>query len=133
MGRHRQYERGRIIVDPDINVWPHEMDTARALASAGMTVEFVRRSEAPHATSADVLIDGVLWEMKAPVSDKLRRIQKTLREALHQSPYVVFDARRMKRLPDAAIEREVRKQAAELRSLRGLRYVSKRGEVIDIR
>lgn len=37
--------KGKIIIAPDLNVWPHEYETAKALAMAGMTVEFIRRSE----------------------------------------------------------------------------------------
>lgn len=58
-------EKGKIIIAPGINVWPHELKTAEALAEAGHVVEFVRRREEKRAKSADALIDGVLWEMKA--------------------------------------------------------------------
>lgn len=66
-----------------------------------MTVEFIRKSEEPYAASADVLIDGIQWEMKSPKSDKLKMVQKNLRLALRQSRNVIFDSRRMKKLPDS--------------------------------
>lgn len=66
-----------------------------------MTVEFIRKSEEPYATSADVLIDGIQWEMKSPKSDKLKMVQKNLRLALRQSRNVIFDSRWMKKLPDS--------------------------------
>ena len=34
---------GKIIIEPGLNVWPHELKTAEALAAAGYTVEFIRR------------------------------------------------------------------------------------------
>lgn len=34
---------GKIIIAADINVWPHEMETAKALAAVGFTVEFVKK------------------------------------------------------------------------------------------
>lgn len=125
--------RGKIIISPDVNVWPHEMKTAEALARAGFTLEFIRRSEEQRATSADVIIDGLVWEMKAPKSDKLRRVQRSLRNALHQSQNVIFDSRRMKGIPDAPIERELRKYAAELRKLKHLMFVNRKGEVLVIK
>lgn len=97
--------RGKIIIAPDLNVWPHEYETAKALAMAGMTVEFIRRSEEHRTTSADVIVNGLIWEIKAPESDKAKVIEKNLRKALHQSKNVIFDARRMKKLPDMVIER----------------------------
>ena len=76
--------RGKIIIAPDLNVWPHEYETAKALAMAGMTVEFIRRSEEYRTTSADVIINGMGWEIKSPRSDKASAIDKNIRKALHQ-------------------------------------------------
>lgn len=92
-------------------------------------MEFIRRSEEKRAKSADCLIDGEVWEMKAPESDKLKVIEKNLRKALKQSHNIVFDARRMKRLPDRAIRRETAKWCSELGSVRHLIYVDRYGEV----
>ena len=118
-------QTGKIIIAPDINVWPHELETAKALSRAGMTVEFLRRSEEQRTTSADVVIDGLQWEMKAPKAGNARRIQKTLREALHQADSVIFDSRRMPQMPDSAIERELRKSAGSLKSIRRLIFVNR--------
>lgn len=125
--------KGKIIIAPGINVWPHELKTAEALATAGYTVEFVRRSEVEHQTSADIIMEGAVWEMKAPTSDRTDMIQKNLRRALHQSLNVIFDARRMKKLPDRVIEREVRTRAAELKTLRRLIYVNRKSQVVVIK
>lgn len=125
--------RGKIIIAPDLNVWPHEYETAKALAIAGMTVEFIRRSEEYRTTSADVIANGLIWEIKAPESDKAKVIEKNLRKALHQSKNVIFDARRMKKLPDMVIEREVRKWCCELRTIKHLIYVNRGGEVCIIK
>lgn len=124
---------GTITAPPDLNILPHEMDTARALAGIGMDVEFVRRTWGNRVTSADFVADGVLWEVKAPCSSSLRVVQKHLRAALHQSRDVVFDAQRMKGLADASVEQEVRKWAAELPRLRRLIYISRHGEVVKIK
>ena len=126
-------EKGEVIIPPDVNVWPHELRTAKALAAEGYTVRFIRKSERFRENSADVLIDGILWEMKAPKSSRLCRVQENLRHALHQSRYVVFDSRRMKKIPDVAIEREIRKWAKELKRLKALKYVDKHGQVFDIK
>ncbi len=125
--------KGKVIIAPGINIWPHELKTAEALATVGYVVEFVRRNEAEHQTSADVIMAGAVWEMKAPKSDRADMIQKNLRRALHQSQNVIFDARRMKKLPDRVIEREVRIRAAELRTLRHLIYVNRKGMAIVIK
>lgn len=124
---------GKIIIPAGVNVWPHELDTAKSLAAVGYVVEFARRNEGAHEKSADLLIADELWEMKAPKSDKPSAVDKNLRKALHQASRVIFDSRRMKGLPDAVIERELRKSAASLRSVKRLLFVNRHGSVIDIK
>ena len=126
-------KRGKIVIESGANVWPHEMDTAKAFAAAGYTVEFMRRSEGRRVTTADVVIDGVVWEIKSPESHQLKVIEKNIRAALHQSRDVIFDCHRMKKLENERIEREVRKWARELSSVRRLFYVNRRGEVVKIK
>lgn len=127
-------QQGKIIKQFGVNVWPHEQTTAEALVAVGYTVEFVRRSEEKRSTSADVLINGEVWEMKAPTSDSAAAIEKNVRKALHQSKWVIFDSRRMGRaVSDITVERELRKCAASLHSLRRLLFVNRAGEVVDIK
>ncbi len=124
---------GRVIIPPDVNLWPHELRTADALARAGHVVEFVRKNDTPHEKTADALVDGVLWEFKAPRSSHLSAVERNLKKGRWQSERIVFDGRRMKRLPDYAIEREVRTRAYRIPHIRKLLYVNKQGQIIDIK
>ena len=126
-------QQGKIIIARDLNVWEHELKTAKALADAGCVVEFIRRSEEKRAKSADALIDGVVWEMKSPTADNLHALDRNIRRGLHQSGNIVFDSVRMKKVPDSAVERELRKLAAELCSLKHLKFVNRKRAVIDIK
>ena len=110
----------------------NELKTAEALAADGRTVEFIPRSKNRYDKSADVFMNGLIWEMKAPKSDKLHMVEQNLRRALRQSRNVIFDSRRMKGLPDHAIERELRKRGKELKSLERLLFVNRHAQVIDI-
>lgn len=130
---HMSKQQGKIIAAPGLNVWEHELRTAQALADAGYVVEFIRRSEEKRAKSADVLIDGVAWEMKSPTADNLHALDRNLRRGLHQSGNIVLDSFRIKQVPDYAVERELRKLAAELRSLKHLKFVNRKRAVIDIK
>ena len=123
---------GKIIIQPGVNVWPHELKTAEALAAAGHVVEFIPKSDNRYDKSADILMDEMVWEIKAPKSEKLHMVEQNLRRALKQSQNAIFDSRRMKGLPDQAIERELRKWGKELRSLRRLLFVNRHAQVIDI-
>ena len=127
-------KRGQIIIQSGANVWPHEMKTAEALAAAGRTVEFIRRSEEQRTTSADAIIDGIVWEMKAPKASNLKAIEKNLRKTLDQSNCVILDSRRMKGIPDHAIERELQACAAgRIKNLKHLLFVNRNAQVIDIK
>lgn len=125
--------RGKIIIAPDLNVWPHEYETAKALAMAGMTVEFIRRSEEYRTTSADAIIDGAVWEIKVPKAINPKAIERNLRKASHQAANIVFNARRMKGASDMIIERELRNGCAKVKAIKRLIYVNRSGAVIDIR
>lgn len=124
---------GNIIIPGDANVWPHEQKTAQALARAGYTVKFVKKSEDPYATSADVLIDGVLWEMKSPTASSIKAVERNLKRARWQSGNIIFDSRRMKNVPDAAIERELHKWASELNGVSHVLFVNRHSAVIDVK
>ena len=127
-------QQGKIIIEPGLNVWPHELRTAKALAEAGYTVEFIKKSNTPHEKTADIMIDGMLREMKAPNGSSLKRVEKNIRRALAQSCNVVFDSRRMKGIPDSAIERELRTCAfGRVKRLDHLLFVNRKGAVIDIK
>lgn len=124
---------GNITIPGDSGIWPHEYETARALAREGYNITFIKKSDVKHERTPDVLIDGELWEMKSPKSSSTRAIERNLRRALGQSSRVVFDSSRMKQMPDLTVERELRKRAEEMKSLKRLILVSKRRQVIDIK
>lgn len=124
---------GEIIIKPDVDVWKHEIRTAQALAAAGYTVFFLKRRERDYERTPDVMIDGEVWEMKSPVSGNLAKVRKILRKALSQSNNIIYDSQRVKGTPDLNIERELRKQANDIRSIRRLLFVNKKREIIDIK
>lgn len=104
------------------------------MAAAGYTVEFIRRNEQLRATSADVIMDGIVWEMKAPKASNMKAVEKNLRKAMNQSNCVIFDSRRMKEVPDHAIERELRICASgRIKKLKRLLFINRKAQVIDIK
>ena len=118
---------GKIIIPSDVNVWPHELKTAQSLSSAGFVVEFISRNQRSHENSADVKMDNLLWEIKAPISDKLTSIERNLRRGSKQSENIILDSRRMKRIPDEAILREVRTKAQHIKKLRRIILINRHG------
>lgn len=127
-------QKGKIIIQAGANPWPHEIKTAESLAVGGHTVEFIKKSEVDYEHTADVYLDGVLWEMKAPRGSLMKRVEKNIRRGLRQSKNIIFDCRRMKDLPDTAIERELRTCAGgRVKELEHLIFINRNGKVIDIK
>ena len=120
---------GNITIVGNANVWPHEMDTARALARDGRDVEFIDRGGRGDGC-ADVRMDGLIWEMKSPRADNVQAIERNVKRARIQSENVIVDSRRMKRVPDAAILRALEKHSREVKGVSRLLFVNRHGSVI---
>ena len=96
---------GRIIIPPGLFPEKHEMETASFLAKPGLDVEFLRPSRAKGVRSADIIIDGQLWEIKSPCGSSRRTIENDFRKAQKQSSNVIFDLRRIKLSEHIAISK----------------------------
>lgn len=124
---------GSVVVPSGAHPWPHEIEAAEALAAAGRSVEFVSEVIGKQVKTADIQMDGNLWEIKSPESGSLRALQKNLRRALHQASRVVIDVRRMKGLSDEVVVRELFRLSKEFKSLKRLIVIKKDGTIIDIK
>ncbi len=127
-------KNGKIIIPAGVNVWPHELDTAKALAANGFVVEFVKRHEGQYEKTPDAIITGERWEFKAPNGSSMKAVEKNLRKGCDQSTNIVFDSARVKSIPDKAIERELRSCAdGKIKKLKHLIFVNKHRTVIEIK
>lgn len=125
--------QGKIVAPANLNIYDHELKAARAIADAGIDVEFVPRTLGKRAKSADFVAGGVLWEIKSPTSSNLRVVEKHLRDAVHQSRDVIFDCRRMQIRNDLLIQKEAEKWSKNLTYLRRLLFINKSGEVVKLK
>lgn len=123
---------GKIIIPNGVDVWPHELESAKVLIQYGYTVEFLKAIDQKGKQTADCLIDGNAWEMKAPKASSLKAVERNLKRGKWQSCRIVFDSRRMKYVPDKAIERELRKRFAEIKEIEEVKFINRHGQVIDI-
>lgn len=124
---------GNIIIHPGTNVWPHEMRTAKAFASRGYDVFFPAVDNNDYHSSPDAIIFNLVWEMKSPRSPKMSKILKVVREAVHQSPNVIYDSQRIKNLTDTQIEHELRRVAPMLKALNNLLFMDRRRHIVIIK
>ena len=124
-------EKYHVVVPSDMKPYPepHEISAAAILAEYFKTdVQFIRRIV--NAKSSDVLIHGIIWEIKSPTGKGKRNIQHTLSDALKQSKFIVFDARRSK-LHMKKITSELQKQCEMTASMQRLLLIRKDGIVVE--
>ena len=128
----RRKTEGSIVIPANISPWDHELKTAHVLAQYGHIVEFVGVSYGHKLKTADVMIDGVPYEIKSPVASKLSAVERNLKRAYYQSTNIVFDSRRMKRLPDKSIQKDLIKQFRLTKNIKHILFVNRKHELIDI-
>ena len=129
--KSRNTIRGTITIVDGSNIWPHELHTATALANAGHTVRFIPNNTS--LASADAYVDNTLFEFKAPEGSSVKSIQRNLVKALNrQSPNIVIDSFRMKRVRDSSIRNCLITRLKAGKGLKRLFFVTRTGNVIDI-
>ena len=99
---------GKLKID-GVTLQPHEVATLDFLVSAGKTVKLVPTTF--HYKTADIRMDGRVWEIKSPKSAGKYTIEHAIEAASKQSESVILDLRRSK-MPEqkalAKIERELK-------------------------
>jgi hypothetical protein len=107
----------------------HEIELAWILARHFNTVvEFLRPIEGYRLKTADLVINGQIWEMKSPTGRGRTTVSNQFKRASKQSSHVVFDARRIQLSEDAVLE-QVRKECTRRKSIKEVLFVTK-GEIV---
>lgn len=126
------HKSGKVIIPASVTPWDHELKTAHALAQYGFTVEFVAVSNNHKAKTADVVIDGVLYEIKSPKTDKLSAVERNLKRATKQSSNIIIDSRRMSKLHDATIQKFLAQKLKQQKTIKSILFINRKHQVIDI-
>lgn len=121
--------RGKVIVPANANPWPHEQRVAKILALAGHAVEFIPES---NTKTADILLDGVEFEIKSPKSANANSLEHILKKAVKQSCNIIIDTSRMKNIRDDNTWRFLVNQARLRKQIKKLIMITKQGQIIDV-
>jgi len=124
----RSQKNGTFIA-PGRKIWPHELRVAEILTLAGHSIEFIKES---NLHTADILLDGVEFEIKSPKTANTNSLEHLLKKALKQSPNIIIDTSRMKNSRDDNIRKFLITQAKSRKQIKRLIMVTKRGQIIDI-
>lgn len=127
---------GNVIIPPSLITPPeqHEIDAALILSRHyKCSVEFLKPVNDYKRPTADVVIQGVIWEMKSPEGDsKKNTIERQFKKGTKQSRNVVLDTRRTK-LDDLEIEKKVLFEVKKRTSIKKVIMINKSKKVIAIK
>lgn len=121
--------KGGIYIPQNRKVWPHEMHSATVLSDAGFGVEFLKETKIKN---ADILLDGVKYELKAPESFNSNTMDHMIRRAVKQSPNLVIDMCRMKKVNSIKVINFLENYVMEHKSVKKMLLIDKKGRVVDI-
>ena len=111
-------------------VWAHEMRVAEILASAGHCIEFL--PELNSLPTADIRLDGIEYEIKSPERFNPNTLEHAIRDAMKQSPNLIVDTSRMRRVSDHKVQNFLIQQLRKEHRIRHLFMITKQGQIIDI-
>ena len=123
-------QKGKIIIPAGRKPWPHELRLANILAMAGHNIEFLPES---NISTADILLDGIEYEMKSPFTNKPDKLERNIKRGLRQSKNIIFDSSRIKNMRDDNLRRFLVRKAKEQKQIGELILITKRGQIIDIK
>lgn len=103
MARGSNNKSGKITIPADVFPEKHELVTTNFFAHLGKNVEFLAPNNHISTKTADIKVDGLIWEMKAPKAASKRTIENALRAALRQSSNIIFDLQRTKMHQDKCV------------------------------
>lgn len=121
--------RGKVVVPANANPWPHELRVAKILALAGYAVEFIPET---NTKTADILLDGIEFEIKSPKSANANSLEHILKKTVKQSCNIIIDTSRMKNVRDDNTRRFLINQVRIRRQINNLIMITKQGQIIDI-
>lgn len=108
----------------------HENATAVFLTEQGFDVELIPASNIEGVHTPDIKMDGLKWEMKAPLGEGNQLIENTIQRALKQSQNIIIDLRHTKRHQTKCL-RELEKQFLNKKGIKRLKVITKSGKTLD--
>ena len=125
-------KRGRIT--KQIGAYPKlsEQIVADVFAEAGFDVEFIAENKGYKRHSADICMEGLDWEIKCVKSDKMDKVRRNLNKALKQSKNIILGTFNTDILDEKIID-YVSKYAKSLKTVKRMKVVNKKKEILDIK
>ncbi|MDR2708505.1 MAG: hypothetical protein LBC07_00815 [Elusimicrobiota bacterium] len=123
---------GKITIPYGANPQDHEITTAKFLNKFGFDVEFLIPIDENCVKTADIKMNGLLWEIKSPKGDGKYTIEHILRKASKKSNNIIVDLRRTK-MSDYRSLSQIEKFFKLIRNIKILWVITKSAELLDFK
>lgn len=80
--------------------------------------------------TADILLNGVEFEIKSPITNKPDKLERNIKRALKQSKNIIIDSSRIKNMRDDTLQRFLIGKVKEQKQIGQLILVTKRGKIV---
>jgi len=123
---------GKIIRPANVKPEPHEIYAAEFLANLGYDIEFLEQNYTKGATNTDIVMNGLLWEIKSPHGEGKHTLRHAFYKASKQSKNIIIDLRKMKMSDDRCIS-IIQHLLNLTKSVRKLIVITKTHKLLDIK
>ena len=124
-------KKGKLIQN-GVHLQEHEYKSVKFFLDQGIDVELIPRSKVHNLRMPDISMNGVVWEVKAPIGDGKNNAQNTMKNAKDQSRNIIIDLQCCKMDDDRAVK-EFEREFLKLKHLKRLKIIKKNGETVDFK
>ena len=114
----------------NVHLMDHEWNTVKYFLELGKDIELLPRSKIKNYHQGDFVMDGVVWEAKAPVGKGKHTVQNKIQEAVQQSCNIVIDLRRSK-MPEETAINAYEKEFLNNKGIKRMKIIKYDGELLD--
>jgi len=124
---------GEVIIPPGLNPEQKEKDVAKILAKHySVVIEFIKPSDGFKIKTPDIVMNGVLWEIKNPRGQSRKNIiRNQFSSGGKQSRHLVINGQHTS-LNDSFLVRAIQRELTMRRRKYKVIFITKDGDVIEI-
>ncbi|MCR5420154.1 MAG: hypothetical protein K6E98_04025 [Lachnospiraceae bacterium] len=124
-------KKGKLIQN-GVHLQEHEYKSVKFFLDQGIDVELIPRSKVHNLRMPDISMNGVVWEVKAPIGDGKNNAQNTMKKAKDQSRNIIIDLQRCKMNDDRAVK-EFEREFLKLKHLKRLKIIKKMAKRLTLK
>ena len=126
----KPFMRKGTLTQNNVHLQDHEFTTVKLLLDLGFDIELIPKSQIPNYRQPDIMMDGIAWDIKAPIGTGRKNIENVVQGAVEQSRNIIVDLFRSKMPEDDAIKGYEKYFKASKR-IKRMKIIKKNREIID--